>query len=66
MFTKLKKKNVSALGILVMKIKDPIYLLIRCFEEKHYDLLLRGEEGKRHCAFFKNFNIFMHQYALYR
>ena len=29
------------------KEKRPIYALKKCYEEKHVDLLLTGEEGKR-------------------
>ena len=36
------------------------------FEEKHGDLLLIEEEGKRHYVFIKNFNTFMYDHTLHR
>ena len=36
------------------------------FEEKHVDLLLIGEEGKRYYVFVKEFNTFMYDYTLPR
>ena len=46
------------------KVKYAIYETKKCFEEKHVDLLLIGEEGKRHFVLIKDFNTFMHDYAL--
>ena len=47
---KIEKKN--SIGIRVFgyenKEKYPIYVSKNCCEEKHVDLLLIGEEGKRH------------------
>ena len=34
-------------------------------EENHADLLLIGDEGKRHYLLMKDFNAFMHDYTLY-
>ena len=34
-------------------------------EEKHVDLLLIGEEGKRQYALFKDFNTLMYDYTLH-
>ena len=31
----------------------------KCFEEKHVDLSLRGEENKKHYLFIKDFNTFI-------
>ena len=33
---------------------------------KHVDLLLIGEEGKRHYIFIKDFNTFIYDYTLHR
>ena len=41
------------------KEKQQIYISKKCCEEKHVDLLLTGEEGKRHYVLTKNFNIFI-------
>ena len=35
-------------------------------EEKHGDLLLIGEEGKRYYIFIKDFNTFMYDLSLHR
>ena len=35
-------------------------------EEKHVDLLLTGEEGKRHYVLIKDFNTFMYDHNLRR
>ena len=37
-----------------------------CCEEKHVDLLLIGEEGKRHYTVIKNFNTSMYEHTLHR
>ena len=62
---KKKKKNLSALVLLVMK-KHPFYVSIECFEEKRVDLLLTTEKGKRYYALVKDFNTFTYAYALHR
>ena len=47
------------------KEKHSIYISKKCCEEKHVDLLLIGEEGKRQYVFIKDFNIFMHDHTLH-
>ena len=37
----------------------------KCCEDKHVDLLLLEEEGKKHYALIKDFNISMYYYTLY-
>ena len=37
----------------------------KCCQEKHVDLLLIGEEGKKNYVLFKNFNTFMYDHTLY-
>ena len=61
---KIEKKN--SIGISVFdyenKEKHPIYVSKKCCEEKHVDLLLIGEKGKRHYVFIKDFNTFMYDH----
>ena len=38
----------------------------KCFEKNHVDLLLIGEEAKRHSVFIKDFNMFMYDHTLHR
>ena len=38
----------------------------KCCEEKHFDLLLIGEEEKRHYVLAKDFNRFMSDHTLHR
>ena len=38
----------------------------KCFEEKHVDLLLIGDEGKRHYALIKDFSTLMYDLTLHR
>ena len=45
--------------------KHPIYVSKKCCEENHVDLLLIGEEGKRHYVFIKDFNTFMYDHSLH-
>ena len=60
MYTKLKKRMyISAFGY-KNKGKHPIYVSKQCSEEKCVDLLLIGEEGKKH--FIKDFNTFMYNH----
>ena len=47
------------------KEKHSIYVSKKS-EEKHVDLLLIGEEGKRHYFIIKDFNTFMYDYTLHR
>ena len=44
------------------KEKHPIYVSKKCYEEKHADLLLTGEEEKRHYVLIKDFNTFMYDH----
>ena len=37
----------------------------KCCEEKHVDLLLIGEKGKRHYVLVKDFNTFMYDHTLH-
>ena len=37
----------------------------QCFEEKHVDLSLTGEEGKRHYILINDFNTFMYDHNLH-
>ena len=46
------------------KEKHPIYVSKKCCEEKHIDLLLIGEEGKRYYVRIKDFNTFMYDHTL--
>ena len=48
------------------KEKHPIYVSKQGCEEKHVDLLLIGQEGKRHCVLIKDLNTFMQDYTLHR
>ena len=48
------------------KVKYPIYMSKKCCEDKHVDLLLIGEESKRHYVVIKDFNTFMYNYTLHR
>ena len=38
----------------------------KCCEEKHVDLLLIGEEDKRHYVLIKDFNTFTYDHTLHR
>ena len=46
--------------------KHPFYVSIECFEEKHVDLLLTTEKGKRYYALVKDFNTFTYAHSLHR
>ena len=48
------------------KEKHPIYVSEKCCEEKQVDLLLIGEEGKRHYFLINDFNMFMYDHTLLR
>ena len=62
--------KVSGIDISVFgyesKEKHPISVSKKCCEEKHVDLLLIGEEGKRQYVPIKVFNTFMHDHSLHR
>ena len=64
---KIEKNN--SIGISVFgygnKEKHPIYASKNRCEEKHIDLLLIGEEGKRHYVLIKYFNTFMYDHTLH-
>ena len=38
----------------------------KCFEEKHIDLLLIGEENEKHYVHIKDFNTFIYDHTLHR
>ena len=57
--------NISVFGY-ENKQKHPIYISKKCCEEKHVDLLLIAEEGKRHYRLIKDFNSFMYNHTLHR
>ena len=64
---KIQKGIVSALLFLVMKIakKYPVYVSKNTFK-RHVELLLIGEESKRHYVLNENFNTFMCYHKLHR
>ena len=43
-----------------------MYASKKCFEERHVDLLLLGEEARRHYVFIKDINTFMYDHTLHR
>ena len=47
------------------KEKFPIYISIKCCDEKHVDLLLIRDKGKRYYILIKDFNTFMYDHALH-
>ena len=65
---KIEKKN--SIGISVFgyehKAKHPIYVSKKCCEDKHVDLLLRGEGVKKHYVLMKDFNPFMYDHASWK
>ena len=65
---KIEKKN--SIGISVFdyenKEKHPIYVSKTICEEKHVDILLIEEKGKRHYVLIKDFNRFMYNHTLHR
>ena len=62
----MKKRILLALCAIVFnKVKYPIYESKNCFGEKHVDLLLIQEEGKRDYDLIKDFNTFMYDHALH-
>ena len=46
--------------------KHPIYESRKCCKEKHVDLLLIEEEGKRNYVLIKDFNTFIYNHSLHR
>ena len=67
--TLFEDKLKNSIGISVFgyenKEKCPIYVSKKCCEEKHVDLLLIKENGKRHCVLVKDFNTFVHDHTLH-
>ena len=63
----IEKKNSIDIIVFGYKNKDNhlIYVSKRCFKKKHVDLLLLGEERKRHYVFIKDFKTFMYDYTLH-
>ena len=64
---KIEKKNYIGISVFGYESKEkcPIYVSKTCCEEKYVDLLLTGEEGKRHNLFIKDSNTFMYNHTLY-
>ena len=64
---KLKKRIPSAVVLfwLCRQGKTSNLCIWKCFEEKHVDLLLSREEGKRHYVLIKDFNTFMYNHTLH-
>ena len=64
----MKKKNSFGISVFGYenKEKHPIYVSKKCCKEKHVDLLLIAEEGKRHYVLIKDFNTFMYNHTLHR
>ena len=62
------EKNYISINVLGYENKEKylIYVSKKYCEEKHVDLLLIGEEGKRHYVLIKDFNMFMYHYTLHR
>ena len=64
---KIEKRIAWALLFLVTKIRKKYLIYVSRNTLKIYvDLLLIGEEGKRHHVFLKDFSTFMYDHALYR
>ena len=65
---KIEKQNAININVFDYenKGKHPIYVSKTCCEEKHVDLLLVGEERKRHYVHIKDFNAFMYDHTLHR
>ena len=64
---KIENKNSTFISVFgyEKKYKHPIYVSKTCCEEKHIDLLLIEEEGKRHYILIKDLNTFMHNHTLH-
>ena len=64
---KIEKKKSISVSIFGYKNKEkhPIHVSKKCWEEKHVDLLLIGEEGKRHYVLIKDFNTPMYDHTLH-
>ena len=57
--------NVSIFWLLKSRKKSNICIK-KCFEEKCIDLLIMGEEGKRHYVLIKDFNTFLCDHSIHR
>ena len=65
---KIKKNSSISISVFGYENKEKyqIYVSKKCCEEKHVDLSLIGEKGKRHNVLIKNFNTFMYDHTLHR
>ena len=63
---KIERKNSNDISVFGYENKEKhvIYVSKKCFEEKHVDLLMIGEEEKRHYVYVKDFNTFMYDHTL--
>ena len=63
---KIEKNNSTGISVFGCESKEihPIYISKQCCEEKHVDLLLVGEVGKRHYVLIKDFSTFMFDHLL--
>ena len=64
-YTKLKKRTPSSVFGYENKEKHPIYVLKKMLWRKTFDLLLIGEEGRKHYVLIKDFNTFMYDHTLH-
>ena len=64
---KIGKKNSISISVFGYenKVKHPIYVSKKCCEDKHVDLLLKGEGDKKHYVLIKDFNTFMYDHTLH-
>ena len=64
---KIEKKNYIGISVFGYenKEKHPIYVSNKRCEEKHADLLLIGEEDKRHYVLIKDFITFIYDHTLH-
>ena len=62
---KIEKKYSISISVFCYenKEKHPIYESKKYCKEKSFDLLLMGEEGKRHYVIYEVFNKFMYDYT---
>ena len=64
---KIEKKNSICISVFGYENeeKHPIYLSKKCCEEKHVDVLLIGEQGKKDNVLIEDFNAFMYDHTLH-
>ena len=63
---KIEKKNFNGISVFVYENKEKHSIYVsKKREEKYVDLLLIGEEGKRHHVLVKDFNTFMYDHLLH-